>query len=101
MKSILKNIGFIGLVLSIFAVSGFAQISEKKSLTLEGAREVISAAKDYARKNNAPGGVIAVVDDGGNLIALERLGRNFFCRSKYFNRQGKNCRDVQTSDQSF
>jgi len=77
MKAFLKNIGFIGFVLAIFAVSAAAQIAEKKSLTLEGARTVISAAKEYARKNNAPGGVIAVVDDGGNLVALERLDGTF------------------------
>src|SRR5581483_3475043 len=28
-------------------------------------------------KNNAPGGVIAVVDEGGNLMALERLDGTF------------------------
>lgn len=77
MKGFLKNIGFIALVLSIFAVSARAQIAEKKSLTLEGARTVIAAAKEYARKANAPGGVIAVVDDGGNLVALERLDGTF------------------------
>ncbi len=77
MKSFLKNIGFAALVLAIFAVSAIAQIADKKSLTLEGARTVISAAKEYARKNNAPGGVIAVVDDGGNLVALERLDGTF------------------------
>ncbi len=77
MKGLLKNIGFIGLVLSIFVVSAMAQVVEKKTLTLEGARQVIAAAKDYAKKNNAPGGVIAVVDDGGNLIALERLDGTF------------------------
>src|SRR5206468_11209000 len=31
----------------------------------------------YAKKNSAPGGVIAVVDDGGNLMALERLDGTF------------------------
>jgi glc operon protein GlcG len=54
-----------------------AQILEKKSLNLEGAKKAIAAAVDYARKNNAPGGVIAMVDDGGNLIALERLDGTF------------------------
>jgi uncharacterized protein GlcG (DUF336 family) len=77
MKSFLKNIGLSALVLAILAVSAAAQIAEKKSLTLEGARTVIAAAKEYARKNNAPGGVIAVVDDGGNLVALERLDGTF------------------------
>lgn len=57
--------------------SANAQLVEKKSLTLEGARTVIAGAKLFAAKNNAPGGVIAVVDDGGNLIALERLDGTF------------------------
>lgn len=77
MKGLLKNIGFIALVLSILAVSAIAQIADKKSLTLEGARTVIAAAKNYAVQNKAPGGVIAVVDDGGNLVALERLDGTF------------------------
>ncbi len=77
MKSILKRIGFIGVILSIFILSAAAQITDRKSLTLEGARQVIAGAKEYAKKNNAPGGVIAVVDDGGNLMALERLDGTF------------------------
>lgn len=77
MKMHLLTIGFIAVLFSIFSISGFSQVAEKKSLTLEGARTVIAGAKEYARKNNAPGGVIAVVDDGGNLIALERLDGTF------------------------
>jgi uncharacterized protein GlcG (DUF336 family)/mannose-6-phosphate isomerase-like protein (cupin superfamily) len=60
-----------------FAVTSQAQIVEKKSLNLEGAKKAIAAAVDYAKKNNAPGGVIAVVDEGGNLMALERLDGTF------------------------
>jgi uncharacterized protein GlcG (DUF336 family)/mannose-6-phosphate isomerase-like protein (cupin superfamily) len=63
---------FLGIV-----GSGHAQIVEKKSLNLDGAKKAIAAAVDYARKNNAPGGVIAVVDEGGNLMALERLDGTF------------------------
>ncbi len=73
MKSILK----FSLAVMLFAVPALAQITEKKSVTLEGARTVITAAKLYAAKNNAPGGVIAVVDEGGNLVALERLDGTF------------------------
>ena len=54
-----------------------AQVATKHSLNNEGAREVINAAKHYASKVNAPGAVIAVVDDGGNLVALERLDGTF------------------------
>ncbi len=77
MKGLLKNIGLSAIILSISAVAAFAQIVDKKSLTLEGARQVIAASKEYARKAGAPGGVIAVVDDGGNLVALERLDGTF------------------------
>ncbi|OLP19954.1 hypothetical protein BST81_02945 [Leptolyngbya sp. 'hensonii'] len=49
----------------------------RKALTLEGARVIIAAAVAEARRKNAPGGAIAVVDEGGNLIALERLDNTF------------------------
>src|ERR1044071_2235122 len=66
----------IGVLIAITANS-HAQIIEKKSLNLDGAKKAIAAAVDYAKKNNAPGGVIAVVDEGGSLIALERLDGTF------------------------
>jgi len=64
------------VVLSTALFTG-AQTVEKKALTIDGAKRVIAGAVAYARKNNAPGGVIAVVDDGGNLMALERLDGTF------------------------
>jgi uncharacterized protein GlcG (DUF336 family)/mannose-6-phosphate isomerase-like protein (cupin superfamily) len=73
---------FISTVLAILVAAlviapAHAQIIEKKSLNLDGAKKAIAAAVDYAKKNNAPGGVIAVVDEGGNLMALERLDGTF------------------------
>ena len=65
----------LGLI--ALAINAAGQIAEKKSLNLEGARKAIAAAEAYAKKVNAPGGVIAVVDDGGNLIAVERLDGTF------------------------
>ncbi len=59
------------------AASIQAQTVEKKSLNLDGAKKAIAAAVEYAKKNNAPGGVIAIVDEGGNLMALERLDGTF------------------------
>ena len=67
-----------GATLMLMALaSAQGQISDRKSLTLDGAKKVIAAAEAYARKVNAPGGVVAVVDDGGNLMALERLDGTF------------------------
>jgi uncharacterized protein GlcG (DUF336 family)/mannose-6-phosphate isomerase-like protein (cupin superfamily) len=45
-------------------------------MTLDGAQRAIAAAVAQALKNHA-GGVIAVVDDGGNLMALERVDGTF------------------------
>ena len=53
-----------------------AQTANKPTLTLDGARRVIAAAESYARANRTTG-VIAVVDDGGNLMALERIDATF------------------------
>jgi glc operon protein GlcG len=77
MNSILKSIAAV-LILSALAASvAQAQTTTKRVLTLDGAKRVIAAAEAYARKNGAPGGVVAVVDDGGNLMALERLDGTF------------------------
>ena len=64
------------IVLSTTVVAS-AQTTTKTALTIDGAKKVIAGAVAYAKKNNAPGGVIAVVDEGGNLMALERLDGTF------------------------
>ena len=71
------NVAAMILALASLTLVAQAQTIEKKSLTIEGAKRVIAAAVAYAKKNNAPGGVIAVVDEGGNLMALERLDGTF------------------------
>lgn len=65
-------------VLAVLAatVSHGAVVAQKKSLTLEGARKAIAAAQAQAMRSQAHG-VVAVVDAGGNLMALERLDGTF------------------------
>lgn len=53
-----------------------SSVSLKPALTREGANRVLDAALSEARKRNA-GGAIAVVDDGGNLIAFQRIDGTF------------------------
>jgi glc operon protein GlcG len=64
-------------VLVCSAAIAQAQVTEKKTLNLEGAKKVIAAAVAEAKNKNAPGGAIAVVDEGGNLVAVERLDNTF------------------------
>jgi glc operon protein GlcG len=54
-----------------------AQTVQKRALTLDGAKKVIAAAVAEAKTKNAPGSAIAVVDEGGNLVAVERLDNTF------------------------
>ncbi|MEW6683363.1 MAG: heme-binding protein [Nitrospirota bacterium] len=73
-KNVLRSVA-ISIVFA--AVGAEAQVVDKQALTLDGAKKVIAAAVAEAKSKNAPGGVIAVVDDGGNLMALERLDNTF------------------------
>lgn len=76
MKTLRIMIGVVALALAGSALAQ-AQTVERKSLTIDGAKAAIAASIAEARRLNAPGGVIAVVDDGGNLMALERLDGTF------------------------
>jgi glc operon protein GlcG len=61
----------------ISAASARAQVIASNNITLEAAKKVVAEAVKYAKANNAPGGSIAVVDNGGNLVYLERLDGTF------------------------
>lgn len=66
------------ITLGLIAMAGIqgAELTQRRTLTLEGAQRAIAAAVAQAHRNHA-GGVIAVVDDGGNLMALERVDGTF------------------------
>ena len=63
-----------GLMASIVSLllTGGVSVVEKPALTLEGAKKAAAAAAEEARKRNVPV-VIAVVDDAGELLYMERL----------------------------
>lgn len=60
------------ITLTIMSSVSNAQLVEKKALSLAAARKITAAAEDHAKTKNARV-VIAVVDDGGNLLVLARL----------------------------
>jgi len=55
-----------------FAVPATAQLAEKKTMTLEAAKKIAAAAEAEAVKNKW-NVVIAIVDDGGHLVYLQRM----------------------------
>lgn len=73
-----RAISFVvmSLVLELTSTA-HAQVTQKMTLTLGGAKSVAAAAVAEANRLGAPGGAIAVVDDGGNLLYLERLDDTF------------------------
>lgn len=54
-----------------------AQVTQQVNITLEAAKKVVAEAMKYAKANNAPGASIAVVDNGGHLVYLERIDGTF------------------------
>lgn len=72
---ITSMLSFAAMVM--MATSAKAQVIEQKNITLEAAKKVVAEAVKYAKEKNAPGGSIAVVDNGGNLVYLERLDGTF------------------------
>src|SRR5882724_12623241 len=72
--SLVKRMLFLVALAAFAALSmnANAQLADKKVLTLEAAKKVAAAAEAEARKNNW-NVVIAVVDDGGHLVYLQRI----------------------------
>ena len=74
---------FLRIALAILALAGLSRLAiaeptqSRAILTLEGAKRVAVAAVEEARRLNAPSGALAVVDDGGALLYLERLDDTF------------------------
>src|SRR5262245_5500076 len=64
----------LAFLLPLAAAPG--EVATKNSLTLEGAKKAVEAVHAEARKNGT-GSAVAVVDDGGNLLCLERLDGTF------------------------
>jgi glc operon protein GlcG len=70
MKIVLSIVVTLGAAL--WSMAAAAQLVEKTTLTLDGAKRIAAAAEQTAKAQSARV-VIAVVDDGGNLLYLERL----------------------------
>ncbi len=68
-------LSFTAMVMA--ATNTNAQVISTQTISLEAAKKVVAKAVSYARANHAPGGAIAVVDNGGSLVYLERLDGTF------------------------
>jgi glc operon protein GlcG len=60
------------IALTLGAGAGTGQLADKKALTLEAAKQIAAAAEKEAAGSKLTM-VIAILDDGGNLIYLERM----------------------------
>ena len=72
----------VGLVLlsAVVAQSALAQLMDRKELTLQAARKMVAAAEAEAERQHLRG-VIAVVDEGGWPILVERMDNSAYIAS--------------------
>lgn len=70
MKNLFRYLA--GALLTCVWLSGHAQMLDKKALSLEAAKQIVAAAEAEARKNGWNVS-IAVVDDAGHLVMLQKL----------------------------
>ncbi len=78
----MKKILLLAVATVSITVVASAQIITQKNLSLAAAKKIVAEAVKYAQSVNAPGGAIAVVDAGGNLVYLERLDNTFAAASE-------------------
>jgi glc operon protein GlcG len=79
MRNLIASLVAIGTTVLI-TESALAQLAEKKVLTLEAARKMVAAAETAAELHNLRG-VIAVCDDGGWPILVERMDNSAYTAS--------------------
>ena len=72
MKRISGKLLGVVIAIALTAVSGFAQLADKKALTLATAKHIAAAAEAEATSNKFAM-VITILDDGGNMIYQERM----------------------------
>lgn len=68
----------LSVAVALLAAAGVAraQVAERKGITVAAARKAIAAAAEAARTTSGTA-AIAIVDEGGNLVAVERLDGTF------------------------
>jgi glc operon protein GlcG len=73
MLAITRSLATLGVaLLAALSFSAHAQLADKKALTLDAAKKMAAAAEAEAMKNKW-NVVIAIVDDGGHLVYLQRM----------------------------
>lgn len=82
MKFLKNHFLLLLIAILIFSFPVKAQILNTKSISLDAAKKIVAEAVTFAKTNNAPGGAIAIVDAGGNLVYLERLDNTFAAASE-------------------
>jgi glc operon protein GlcG len=79
MRILIASLVAIGTT-ALVTDNAVAQLAEKKALTLEAARKMVAAAEADAERRHLRG-VIAVCDDGGWPILVERMDNSAYTAS--------------------
>ena len=87
MRHYKNHLALLLIAAVIFSMPSKAQVIAANNITLDAAKKIVAEAVAYAKINKAPGGAIAVVDAGGNLVYLERLDNTFAAASEVANKK--------------
>jgi glc operon protein GlcG len=92
------------LVLSLaalLATGSVASAASKPVLSLDEAKRVAAGAAAEAERLGAPSGAIAVVDDGGHLLYLERLDGTFPAASSVATHKARTAAEFRKATADF
>jgi uncharacterized protein GlcG (DUF336 family)/quercetin dioxygenase-like cupin family protein len=76
LRSIVSGLWLV-LASLVYADAPAAEVANRPTLTLDGAKAIASLALDYAHEHMAPGAAIAIVDSGGIVLYVERVDGTF------------------------
>jgi glc operon protein GlcG len=88
------------LLMLIISFPSHAQLATKKALTLEAAKKIAACAESEAQKNKWTM-VIVIVDDGGNVMYLERMDNTQIGSIEVATQKAKTAISFKRSTKSF
>lgn len=95
----MRMIRIVLALLAAVTLASAAELATKKALTLQVATGIAAAAEEHGKASNWKV-VIAIVDDGANLVLSAARRRRADRQHRDCHPQGADCRELQTTVQS-
>ena len=97
----MSKLRFVISAAALLAAGSAAFAASKPVLSLGDAKRVAAGAAAEAKRVGAPSGAIAVVDDGGHLLYLERLDDTFPAASSVATHKARTAAEFRKATADF